>query len=139
MVQKPEFKNLDGSGWIEMSATMYSGAAVTAAHIGCECVATRSPQECISGASAFHTAESHALPAFISSPIVSRSLVSIVVGAALLGHGRPARRHHAPVPRLQGQRTCHSGLHQTPGHGTRALEPFGRGSGGNAASLAQHA
>ena len=81
------------------------------------------------GSLGFHTAQSLALPAFIFSPIVSRSLVSTVVGVVLLGHMCPARRHHARVPRSHGQRTCQSGLYPTPGHGTRALESFGRGSG----------
>ena len=66
------------------------------------------------GSLGFHTAQSLALPAFSSSPIVSRSPVSIVVGVVLLGPVRPARRHHAPVSRSHGQR---AGQSDTLGHG----------------------
>ena len=39
--RNPRSKTLSDSGWIKMSATMDSGAAVTAAHTGRECVAHR--------------------------------------------------------------------------------------------------
>ena len=87
--QKPEDKILIESGWIEMSATMDSGVAVTAGvHIG---------------RIGFHTAQSLA-----SSCLYFQSHRVQISGfhgggVVLLSHGRPARRHHGRVPRSQTQ------------------------------------
>ena len=53
-------------------------------------------------------------------------------GVVLLGPGRPARRYHARTTLAHGQRSCQSGA---PGHGMRALQTLGRGSGGKAACV----
>ena len=122
-------KTSSDSGWIEVSATMDSGTAVAAAQIGRECVAHRAstrpapggtarpPRQRISGEAR--------LSAFIACRVVSGSLFSIAVEVVLLGIVRPARRHHARVPRSRGQ--C-AGQSNTLGHGKRALESLGRGS-----------
>ena len=90
--RNPRSKTLSESGWIKMSATMDSGAAETVAQIGRECVAHRTSttpplvaghhRSAHRGASFPRTFTQHnrLRPlAFISSPIVSRSLVSMVV------------------------------------------------------------
>ena len=56
------------------------------------------------GSLGIHTAESLAVPAFILQSRCVQISGFHCGGAVLLGHGRPARRHHARVPRSHGQR-----------------------------------
>ena len=127
--QNPEVKHWNASGWIKVSLIMDSGTAKSAAHIGRECVAHRTssrPPLVVwqSTTVALFGVLRHS--AFTASRVVSGSLASIAVEVVLLGPVRPARRHHARVPRSHGQRTCQPGLHPTPGHGTRALVRDGK-------------
>ena len=100
--QKPELRNLSGSGWIEMSATMDSGAAVTAAQIGRESFIGHLPHHSWRqattgvhfGSLGFHTAQSLAFPAFISGFRCG--------GVVLLGQ---RRAHHDVIMRAYHART----------------------------------
>ena len=92
--QKPELRNLSGSGWIEMSATMDSGAAVTAAQIGRESFIGHLPPPLLEAGhhrSAYRAPRlSHCTIACTSclhsTPIVSRSLVSVVLRGQRRAH-----------------------------------------------------
>ena len=83
--RNPRSQTLSDPVWIKVSRVMDSGTAKSAAHIGRECVVHphhtwwQATTGVHFGSLGFHTAESLAFPAFISSHIVSRSLVSIMV------------------------------------------------------------